>query len=80
MKQNITLSLDRELLKKARALAASRNTSVTSLLAGELERLVHKAESYERSHNQALALLSQGMHLGGTPPAREDLYDRKGLR
>jgi hypothetical protein len=63
MKQNITLSLDRQLLKKARAPAVRRNTSVTGLLAGELERLAQRVEIYERSRSQALAFSKHDLRL-----------------
>jgi len=37
MKHNITLSLDRELITKAKIIAAQRNSSVSRLLAEELK-------------------------------------------
>jgi hypothetical protein len=40
MKQNITLSLDREIIKKAKVLAAKKEASVTKLLAEQLTRIV----------------------------------------
>ncbi len=40
MKQHITLSIDNELLKRGRALAAQRGTSVSAMLAGELRNIV----------------------------------------
>jgi hypothetical protein len=42
MKQNITLSIDKELIKNARVLAAQRQTSVSRMLS---ERV---AEAYRR--------------------------------
>ena len=80
MKQNITLSLDPALIRKARVLAASRNTSISKMLGDELCRLVEKAESYARARRNALVLLEKGFHLGGRPIDREALHDRPRLR
>ena len=80
MKQNITLSIDQGLIKKARILAAKRNTSVSRMLGDELTRLVASAEDYDRAHRNALALMKEGFRLGGRPAARESLHDRQSLR
>ena len=80
MKQNITLSLDPALIKKARVLAASRNTSVTKMLSDELARMVNGAEDFERSRRKALALLKKGFRMGGKPADREALHEREHLR
>jgi len=58
MRQNITIALEQDLLRKARILAAKRNSSVSRLLAEELERLVNDAEVYARERDAALADLS----------------------
>ena len=81
MKQNITISVKRDLLRRARALAVERRTSVSRLLAEELERQVGDARAYAASRRKALALLKQGLHLGGHGIANRDaLHDRAGLR
>ena len=80
VKQNITLSLDRALLKKARVLAAMRNTSVSRMLGEELTRLVERSERYDRAHRHALTLLDKGFRLGGKRVDRETLYERQTLR
>lgn len=76
-KQNVTISLNRQLLKKAKILAAQRETSISGLLAREIESLVSKDEAYERSQRQALALLEKGFHLGGEIlTSRDELHER----
>lgn len=81
MRQNITLSLDKDLLQKARVLAARRQTSVSGMLREQLEKLVSSEEAYVSSKKRALADLNEGFHFGGVPrPAREKLHDREGLR
>lgn len=81
MKQNITLAIDRQLLKRARAVAAQRGTSISGLLAAELEKLVNNESEYQQARARALARLASGFHLGGGKmPSREELHDRQGLR
>jgi len=77
MKQNITLSLEKGILKKAKLLAANRETSVTKLLAEELSRIVLQDDRYESAKRRALARLRKGFHLGGQILARrEELHER----
>ena len=80
MKQNITLSLDRSLIKKARVLAAIRNQSVSKMLGEELARLVEEIETYDQAHRHALTLLEKGFRMGGEPADRETLHDRESFR
>lgn len=76
-KQNVTISLSRQVLKKARVLAARRETSISGLLAQQIESLVEQEETYERAERQAVALLDKGFHLGGVVLAkREELHER----
>jgi hypothetical protein len=76
-KQNVTLSLSRRVLKKARILAARRETSISGLLSQEVESLVAEEELYERSERQALELLEQRFRLGGKKiVSREKLHER----
>lgn len=71
MKQNITLSLDADLLRGARLLAAEQGTSVSRLLTAELERLVQQKEAaFQNARQQGLSALDQGLHLGGGRPDR----------
>jgi len=71
MKQNITLSLEKDILKKAKLLAANRETSVSKLLAEELSRIVLQDDRYESAKRRALARLRKGFHLGGQILARK---------
>lgn len=77
MKQNITISLERELIKKARIVAAQKETSLSRMLSEELKQLIQKAEHYDRAKKKALANLKTGFHLGGKIVAsREELHER----
>jgi len=73
----VTISLSRQVLKKAKILAARRETSISGLLAQEIELLIGNEEAYERAQRQAMALLDQGFHLGGVIGAgRDKLHER----
>lgn len=77
MKQNVTVSLDKQTLRKARMIAVKRGTSVSGLLAQQIEGLVGEEEAYERAERQALAFLEEGFRLGGVIRAsRDELHER----
>jgi hypothetical protein len=76
-KQNLTISLDRQTIRMAKILAARRSTSISGLLARQIEILVGEEEAYERAERQAMSLLDQGFHLGGVIRAsRDELHER----
>lgn len=76
-KQNLTISLDRQTIRKAKIVAAKRSTSISGLLARQIEILVGEEEAYERAERQAISLLDQGFHLGGVIRAsRDELHER----
>lgn len=77
VKQNVTIRLDRETVRKARILAARRETSISGLVAAQIEALVCEDEAYDQAKRQALALLDSGFHLGGVHRGdRAQLHDR----
>ena len=80
MKQNITLSLDKELIRQAKILAAQKSTSISALLAEELTRLVQKDDAYQQAMEKAFASMEKGYRFGGKYPSREELYDRQNFR
>ena len=81
MKQNITLALDREILKAARVFAAKQGLSVSAMLAKELREKIGTASRYEHAKQIALSMLEQSWSLGGQGiKDREMLHDRTSLR
>lgn len=77
MKRNITVQLDDATVRKARVAAAKRGSSISRLLAEQIDVLARQDDDYDRAMNDALAELELGYDLGGSPyPAREELYDR----
>jgi len=77
IKQNITVSLPRQTIRKAKILAARRGSSISGLLAEQIEILVGEEEAYERAERQAAALLDQGFHLGGVIRASRDEWHER---
>ena len=76
-KQNLTVSLERETIQKAKVLAARRNTSVTRLLADYVEEMVAEDEKYDAAQRAALDYLKKGFPMGGQIAAdREDWHER----
>ena len=71
-RQNVTISLTRQMLKKAEVLAARRGTSLSGLLAEQIESLVGEEEAYERAQREALAILEKGFRMGGRITAKRD--------
>lgn len=77
MKQNITLSLDKELLKKGKVIASKKETSLNRLLSDFLKQVIEDEESYDMSKKKALGILNKGVHLGGEITcSREELHER----
>jgi hypothetical protein len=76
-KQNLTICLDRKVIQKAKIIAARRSTSISGLLAHQIELLIGEEEAYERAERQAMTLLDQGFHLGGViRVSRDELHER----
>jgi predicted transcriptional regulator len=76
-KQNLTVSLSAETVQKAKVLAAKRSTSISGLLARQIEALVDTDEAYESAHRAAIELMERGFHMGGNPSVnREVLHER----
>ena len=76
-KQNLTVSLPQQTIRKAKILAARRGSSISGLLAEQIEILVGEDEAYERAQRQAMALLDHGFHLGGVILATRDEWHER---
>ncbi len=78
-RQNVTLSLPKETLRKAKILAAERQTSLSALLTETLEEIVAKSDRYEIAKQRQLVLMERGFDfgLGDTITwTRDDLHER----
>jgi hypothetical protein len=76
-KQNLTVRLDRQTIRKARIIAARRSMSISGLVAQQIEVLVDEEDRYEHAERQAQTLLDPGFHLGGpVRVSRDDVHER----
>ena len=73
-KTNLTLQLDSDVIRRARVVAAKRGTSVSALVALELDALVTREERYEDAQRRALGLMASANPRGGRTWTRDDLY------
>ena len=79
-RQNITLSLPKALLKKAKTLAVMQDRSLSDLLRATLEERVKEQSGYQRAKERQIALMEKGLDLGtkGTlAVSREELHERR---
>lgn len=75
-KRNLTVQLDDEVIHDAKVLAARRGTSVSTLVAAELERLVAADARYEEARQRAQRALAGSSPRGGRRWERDELHAR----
>ena len=75
-KRNMTLQLDERVIHRAKVMAAKRGTSVSGLVAKQIEELVAAEDRYEQSWERVRAAMAGAKARGGRNWRRDDLYDR----
>ena len=78
-RQNITLNLPRDLLKRLKRLAVDREASVSSLMAEALARLVDDHRRFSTARRRSLAAMEQAPSLGTGGRrgwSRDELHER----
>lgn len=75
-KRNLTVELNDELIRKAKVVAAKQGTSVSRLVAIELEDLIEGDVRYEEARERALKALASAKPRGGRTWHRGDLHQR----
>lgn len=79
-RQNVTISIRRDLLKQARHMAVESGTSLSGLLSEYLERIVGGEENRKRTEVRISKRLKTGLDLGTKGQrgwTREDLHERR---
>jgi len=77
--QNVTLSIRKEVLHKAKLIAVKRGTSLSKLMSDALEAIANEEDSYEQAKRRQLALMREGLDLGTYGRAvasRDELHER----
>jgi hypothetical protein len=81
MRQNITLSIERNLLKRIRSHAAAKGMSISALMADELQHIVEDDAAYRQAMASAVDQMNEGLDLDAMGIGhREGAHDRQGLR
>ena len=78
-KQNITLSLPREILKKGKMLAAKKGISLNELVRELLQANTESDEEYQASAERQIRRMKEGIRLGTKGKIswkRDQLYQR----
>lgn len=78
-KQNVTLSLPRSILRKAKKIATDQDRSLSALMVELLTELVEREDLYAIAKRKHLALLDRETDLGTNGSigwTRADLHDR----
>lgn len=78
-KQNVTLSLSKELLLKVKLLAVRRGTSISGLMTRLLEEVVNQDDGYSAAWKRHRQLMENSQDLGTQGEItwkREELHDR----
>lgn len=75
-RQNLTLQLDGDVIRRAKVIAAKRGTSVSALAAQQLLDLVADDERYEQARARAESLLAGSSARGWRTWSRDELHDR----
>ena len=78
-KRNITLSMSKELIQKAKIFAVKNNTSLSKLLQDYLAEIIERDEAYQEARSKHEKCLKKGFNLGLNGKirwTREELHDR----
>jgi hypothetical protein len=75
-KRNLTIQLDDEVVLRAKVAAARRGTSVSGLVAQQLERLADADERYDDARRRAEHALARAQSRGGRRWTRDELHQR----
>lgn len=77
MMTNITIRIDEETARQAKVLAARQGTSLSQLVAKQLQDMLEADRRLDKARGRALRRLRRGYDLYWTPPAdRGELHGR----
>jgi len=79
VKQNVTLALPVDLVRRLKVRAAERGTSISRMLTERLEEILNQDDEYERARRRILSDLEHGYDLGTGGKitwTRDELHER----
>ncbi|HJP75655.1 MAG TPA: DUF6364 family protein [Pseudonocardiaceae bacterium] len=76
--RNVTIQLDEDLIRAAKALAATKGMSLSALVAQDLREKISAQGRYQRAMATALESMAEAAGSNRTAPVwtRDELYDR----
>ena len=74
-KTNLTINIDKALLRSIKVIAAQNDKSVTALLTEMMEARAKQDDNYERAKKRAIARMNKGWDLHFKPGSREELHE-----
>jgi predicted transcriptional regulator len=78
-RQNVTLALPKDLLRRAKIMAVEENSSLSRLLTTALADMVDRRERYRDARHTHLTILAEGYDMGLNGKiswSRDDLHER----
>lgn len=78
-RQNLTLSLPKEVVREVKVIAAQRDTSISALMTRMLRELVDEERGYQAARERSLRRLGEGWDLGTGGKVnwtRDELHER----
>ncbi len=79
-RQNVTLSLPKALLRKAKAVAAEEDKSLSEFIRESLDEKIKKDTGYKEAMERQIKLMKKGFDLGTKGRitwTREELHERR---
>jgi predicted transcriptional regulator len=79
VKQNVTLALPADKVRRLKVLAAERGSSISRMLTEALDEILDRDDKYERARQRILADLERGYDLGTGGEitwTRDELHER----
>jgi hypothetical protein len=77
MKRNVTLSLEEDLLHRARIVCQKKRTTLTQVIRDRLEELVRQNEEYQSAMGRIVARMKERpISVGRKTWTREELHER----
>lgn len=78
-KQNITLALPKDLLRRAKVMAAEQGSSISAIMEELLQDRLSLHEGYEKARQRQSVMLTRGLDMGTKGQAtwrRDQLHER----
>jgi predicted transcriptional regulator len=76
-KVNLTIKIDKALLRKIRIIAAEQGTSISALVADAINEKSTQSGRYEEAMKRALTLMEEGIPFEGPMLTREQMHERR---